>query len=45
MGEGRGSGAGSIAPVIGYDKVRFLLVVKGRNLIIITHHLPIPVEE
>jgi hypothetical protein len=45
MGKGRGPCAGSIAPVIGHDQVHLLLVVKSRDLIIITHHLPIPVEK
>ena len=42
----RGSAAtGSITPVIGNDQVQFLLVIERSDLIVITHHFTIAVEE
>jgi hypothetical protein len=45
VGEGRGPTAGSITPVIGDDQVNFLLMIKRRDVIVITRHLAIPVEK
>jgi hypothetical protein len=45
IGEGRNTIAGSVAPVIGNDQVKLLLMIKGRYLIIIAHHLTIPMEK
>jgi len=45
IGEGRDPGAGPITPVIGHNEINFLLMVKGRDLVIIAHHLTIPVEK
>ena len=45
IGEGRGSSAGSITPVIGHDQVDPLLVIKRRDLVIIADHFTIPVEK
>ena len=43
--EGGNPAAGSITPVIGNDQVHFLLVIEGRDLIIIAHHFTVSVEE
>jgi hypothetical protein len=45
IGEGGGSAAGSITPVIGYDQVHLALMIKGRDLVIIAHHLAVPVKK
>ena len=45
IGEGRDSAAGSIAPVIGHDQVHLALMIKGRDLIVIAHHLTVPMKK
>jgi hypothetical protein len=45
IGEGRGSGTGSVTPVIGHDQIHLPLMIKEGNLIIIAHHFAIPVEK
>jgi hypothetical protein len=45
IGEGRDPGAGPITPVVGHNEINFLLMVKRRDLVIITHHLTIPVKK
>jgi hypothetical protein len=45
IGEGRGSSASAITPVIGHDQVHPLLMIKRRDLIIIADHFTIPVEK
>jgi hypothetical protein len=45
IGEGRDSAAGSVTPVIGDDQVRPDLMIKGSDLIVIAHHLTVPVEK
>src|SRR4030042_4515550 len=45
VGEGGGSAAGSIAPVIGHDQVHLALMVEGGDLIIIARHLAVPVKK
>jgi len=37
--------AGSITPVIGNGQVQFLLVIEGSDLIVITHHFTVAMEE
>jgi hypothetical protein len=45
IGEGRDPATDPVTPVIGHDQVQSLLVIKGRNFIVIAHHLTISVKE
>jgi hypothetical protein len=45
IGDGRGSAADSITPVIGNNQVHSSLMIKRSDLIVIAYHLTVPVEK